>query len=93
MLAVENGAIIGSLITGWDGWRCHLYRLAVREDRRGLGVARALLAAAEQRGAREGAHRIDAMVLEDNGLGQSAWSALGYASQPEWRRWVKPVTP
>lgn len=91
VLAVERDEIIGSLIAGWDGWRSSLYRLAVREDRRGQGVARALLATAEQRFAALGSRRVDAMVLEDNALGQAAWRALGYAPQPQWRRWVKGV--
>ena len=36
-----------------------------------------------------GSRRVDAMVLEDNALGQGAWRALGYVPQPQWRRWVK----
>ena len=30
ILAEHDGELIGSIIAGWDGWRCHLYRLAVR---------------------------------------------------------------
>ena len=30
ILAENDGELIGSVIAGWDGWRCHLYRLAVR---------------------------------------------------------------
>lgn len=89
LLAVEGEDIVGSVIAGWDGWRCHLYRFAVREDRRRHGIARRLVAAAEGRFASHGARRVDAMVLEGNALGHAAWTALGYAPQPEWRRWVK----
>ena len=92
VLAVESDQIIGSVIAGWDGWRCHLYRIAVRQDRRCQGVARALIAWAEARFHDVGGHRADAMVLQDNALGQAAWSSLGYAPQEEWRRWVKRVT-
>jgi hypothetical protein len=28
--AEHDGEFIGSIVAGWDGWRCHLYRLAVR---------------------------------------------------------------
>jgi ribosomal protein S18 acetylase RimI-like enzyme len=89
ILAVAGEEIVGSVIAGWDGWRCHLYRVAVRQDWRRRGVSRALIAEAEHRFAAYGAHRVDAMVLEDNTLGHSAWTALGYSPQPEWRRWVK----
>lgn len=31
----------------------------------------------------------DPDVREQNGLGRSFWSAAGFVSQPEWRRWVR----
>ena len=77
------------MVAGWDGWRCHLYRLAMRPERRRQGIGAALLAAAEQRFAALGGRRADAMVLDDNALGAKAWAAAGYAPQPEWSRWVK----
>ena len=89
ILAEDARGIAGSLIAGWDGWRCHLYRLAVRPDRRRQGIGTALLDAAEHRLAALGARRVDAMVLADNDLGQQAWVAAGYEPQPEWSRWVK----
>lgn len=89
ILAVAGTEIVGSVIAGWDGWRTHLYRVAVREDWRRCGISRALMAGAEQRFATAGSRRADAMVLEDNAQGQAAWRALGYAPQHEWRRWVK----
>lgn len=86
-----DGRIVGSLISGWDGWRAHLYRLAVHPDVRRQGLARRLLTHAEDRLVALGASRIDAMVLEGNDLGQSLWKGSGYESQSEWRRWVRPV--
>ena len=87
----EEGRVVGSLISGWDGWRAHLYRLAVHPDVRRQGLARRLLDHAETRLVTLGAGRIDAMVLEGNDLGQSLWTSSGYESQAEWRRWVRPV--
>ncbi len=91
LLADEDGQIVGSLIIGWDGWRCHLYRFAVHPDRRRRGIGRALLDTAERRFAGFGGHRVDAMVLADNAIAHPAWAAAGYAPQPEWVRWVKPL--
>jgi ribosomal protein S18 acetylase RimI-like enzyme len=34
ILAVDGDKIVGTVIAGWDGWRCHLYRLAVSPGRR-----------------------------------------------------------
>jgi ribosomal protein S18 acetylase RimI-like enzyme len=89
LLAVEQDEVVGSLIAGFDGWRCHVYRFAVRPDRRRRGIGKALLEAAEERFRQFGGRRVDAMVLDDNTLAHHAWSAGGYAAQPEWRRWVK----
>src|SRR3954451_6212674 len=76
LLAVAGDESVGTVIAGWDGWRCHLYRVAVRQDWRRRGVVRDLMEAAEQRFLDAGGRRADAMVLEGNKLGQTAWSAL-----------------
>jgi ribosomal protein S18 acetylase RimI-like enzyme len=94
IVAVDDaGRIVGSLIAGWDGWRAHLYRLAVHPDIRRQGVATELLRRAEARLRALGATRIDAMVLDANGLGQALWTGSGYTRQEEWRRWVRPMPP
>jgi ribosomal protein S18 acetylase RimI-like enzyme len=93
LLAERDGALAGTVIAGFDGWRCHLYRLAVHPAHRRRGVATALLAAAEERFAALGGRRGDAMVLDENALAHRTWSAAGYAREPQWSRWVKPLTP
>jgi ribosomal protein S18 acetylase RimI-like enzyme len=91
ILALDGEQLVGSIIAGWDGWRCHLYRLAVAPDRRRSGLGRALVEAAERRFAGFGATRVDAMVLDQNLVAHGAWSALGYQPQGEWSRWVRPL--
>jgi ribosomal protein S18 acetylase RimI-like enzyme len=91
LVADRAGRVVGTVIAGWDGWRAHLYRLAVHPDVRRKGVGAALLDAAAQRLAGLGATRIDAMVLDHNELGQHVWRASGFTAQAEWRRWVRPV--
>ncbi|CAL9282316.1 GNAT family N-acetyltransferase [Streptomyces sp. SudanB25_2051] len=87
-----DGELAGTVIAGFDGWRCHLYRLAVHPLRRRRGVGTALLAAAEERFTRLGGRRADAMVLDRNTSAHPAWRAAGYAPEPQWSRWVKPLT-
>jgi ribosomal protein S18 acetylase RimI-like enzyme len=91
VLAVQGDAIVGSLIAGWDGWRFHLYRLAVAPTARRRGIARLLLDAAEERFRAAGATRVDAMVLDGNVEAHPFWAAAGYTPQAEWSRWVKPL--
>lgn len=91
LVAEIDGHLVGTLIAGWDGWRAHLYRLAVHPDHRRQGIARTLLTRAEERMRELGAFRADAMVLDDNQLAAPAWVAAGYHLQPQWSRWVKPL--
>ena len=91
IVAVEGAEIVGTVIAGWDGWRCHLYRLAVRPSRRRQGIGQALVTAAENRFRALGGTRADAMVLNDNDRAHHIWKAAGYHRQPEWSRWVKPL--
>ena len=91
ILAVDGERIVGTVIAGWDGWRCHLYRLAVAPGRRREGIARALVTAAEERFRILGGTRVDAMVLDDNDRAHRIWQACGYRRQEEWSRWIKPL--
>lgn len=91
IVAEYDGVLVGSVIAGWDGWRYHLYRLAVHPAHRRRGVGRELLKAAEARLRDLGAQRLDAMVLDANDLGHHIWSANAYERQDDWSRWIKPA--
>ena len=86
LVAEIEGTVVGTLIVGWDGWRCHLYRLVVEPNSRRLGVARELAAAAMERAQGFGAARLDASVDPDNEPAVLFWESIGY-SLDHGRRW------
>jgi ribosomal protein S18 acetylase RimI-like enzyme len=74
LVGVERGAVVGSLVAGWDGWRGGFYRLAVAPGarRRGLGTA-----------------RISVIVDADDRSACAFWDAVGYVLQPDRARYVR----
>src|SRR5438552_17901502 len=60
LVAVEEGAIVGSVIGGWDGWRGASCRLAGAPEVRREGIPRHLGPAAGRAGRLQGARRVSA---------------------------------
>ena len=87
LVAVTDGRLVGTLIVGWDGWRCHLYRLAVEESVRRSGIAGALVAEARRRASDHGAVRIDAMVNTDTPGAVAFWENAGFSADSHDGRW------
>jgi len=88
-VAEEDGALVGTLIAGYDGWRGHLYRMAVHPNVRRRGIARDLVTEAEEHLRAIGCKRIDAHVLAEEEHAVAFWEACGYSRQAEIGRFVK----
>jgi ribosomal protein S18 acetylase RimI-like enzyme len=78
LVAEEYGRLVGSIIGGWDGWRGHIYRLAVHPDVRRRGLARSLTAEIERRLRAKGAVRIYALAATKQEMGVKFWESLPY---------------
>lgn len=89
LVAVANARIVGSLLTGWDGWRFSLYRLAVSTDHRRKGIGNRLVEEAVERAATVGARRVDAMVAAENEEAATFWAAVGFQPNPRYLRWER----
>jgi ribosomal protein S18 acetylase RimI-like enzyme len=90
LIVVEcDGAVVGSLIAAWDGWRGSFYRLAVRPERRRQGIATALLREGEDRLRTRGAVRLTAIVASDDPTAISFWHARSYTRQLDRARFVR----
>ena len=70
--------IVGSIIATFDGWRAAVYRLAVHPEHQRKGVAKQLIAAAEDRLRGLGAKRVAANVVGDRDAAVATWSSAGF---------------
>ncbi len=89
LVADASGALVGSLIAVWDGWRASFYRLAVDPGRRREGIATTLLHEGERRLQACGAIRLTAIVAGSDATATSFWQAAGYTRQPDQTRFVR----
>jgi ribosomal protein S18 acetylase RimI-like enzyme len=85
----RDDAIVGALIAAFDGWRGNLYRLAVKHSHRREGIARALVAAGEERLHELGAPKVTALVGRGDTQAEGLWRAAGYKDDVEIGRWVR----
>jgi len=84
LVAVADGAIVGSVMAGYDGHRGWLYYLASDPARRGEGIGRRLVEAAEDRLLDMGCPKVQLMVRPDNNTARGFYGALGYETFETW---------
>jgi ribosomal protein S18 acetylase RimI-like enzyme len=79
LVTVDAGAIVASVMAGYEGHRGWLNYLAVAPDRRRQGLGRALLAEAERRLAAAGCPKVNLQVRADNAGAVAFYRSVGYA--------------
>lgn len=89
LVAERDGALVGSLIAAWDGWRGSFYRLAVDPALRRRGLATALVGEGEQRLVERGAVRLTAIAVDEDPVALAFWTSAGYARQSHRARFVR----
>jgi ribosomal protein S18 acetylase RimI-like enzyme len=88
-VAVIDQQIVGSVLGTFDGWRGHLYRLAVHPSHRRRGIARALVRRVEEMFTAWGVTRVLAFVERDQPPALRFWEAVGYAPDDRVLRHVR----
>jgi ribosomal protein S18 acetylase RimI-like enzyme len=89
LVAELDGRLVGTVISGWDGWRGSIYRLAVHPRHRRQGLARQLLSEAESRLTKLGAKPMQAIVVASDQRAAGFWTTSGWDEQVDRLRFVK----
>ena len=77
--AVNNGKVIGVILTGHDGRRAIIHHLCVHPDYRRRGIAGHLVSLAEEALRKEGIQKIFGLVFKDNEPANMFWEQQGYS--------------
>jgi ribosomal protein S18 acetylase RimI-like enzyme len=91
LVAATDGRIVGSVISGWDGWRGNIYRLAVTPEYRRRGIARQLVEEISTALFNKGAARLTALVEHEHPWAIGFWESLrdlGYERDPRFVRYI-----
>jgi ribosomal protein S18 acetylase RimI-like enzyme len=91
LVAEQDGAVVGTLIAAFDGWRGNMYRLAVESAHRRRGLALALVRAGEASLRARGARRVTALVGRGDAAAEGLWAAAGYTDDRDIGRWVRNI--
>lgn len=87
LVAEIDGRVVGAVIATWDGWRGHLYRLAVAPEHRRRGIGLALVREGERRLRARGAPKAIAPVGRGDERAERLWAAAGYELDATVGRW------
>ncbi len=89
LVAEIDGAVVGVLICGWDGWRGSMYRLGVLPEHRRAGIGRALVEAGHARLRALGAVRAGLQLADGEEAATGLWTAAGWAHDRTVARWAR----
>jgi ribosomal protein S18 acetylase RimI-like enzyme len=94
LAAHEDDHLIATVMVGFDGHRAWVYYLAVAEHRRGQGLGRTMMQAAEDWVRERGAPKLQLMVRDTNAAAAGFYEALGYSREPVavFSRWLNSQT-
>ncbi len=76
---VQDGKIIGVILTGHDGRRGIIHHMCVHPAYRRMGIAGHLVSLAEDALKKEGIQKVFGLVFKDNGPANAFWEQQGYS--------------
>jgi ribosomal protein S18 acetylase RimI-like enzyme len=80
-VALDDQAVIGTVMAGYDGHRGWIYSIAVAPSYRKKGLGSSLLAFAEQKLSELGCMKINLQIMKGNEVVESFYLANGYQTE------------
>ncbi len=80
-VALDDRAVIGTIMAGYDGHRGWIYSMAVAPKYRKQGLGSSMLAFAEQKLAEIGCMKINLQIMEGNEAVENFYLANGYHTE------------
>ena len=77
--ALNDGKIVGVILTGHDGRRAIVHHMCVHKDYRRMGIAAHLVSLAEKALKEEGIQKVFGLVFKDNDNANEFWEKQGYS--------------
>ena len=78
-VAVSGGAVIGTVMAGYDGHRGWIYSVAVSPAYRRQGIGSQLVSFAERALARKGCVKVNLQIMEGNESVSAFYASLGFS--------------
>lgn len=82
-VAVEDGRIVGAVLSGHDGRRALIYHLAVQKDHERQGIGGQLLDNVLRALKEEGIQKVALVVLSHNKKGNAFWEKNGFPKRED----------
>jgi ribosomal protein S18 acetylase RimI-like enzyme len=92
LIAEENGALVGTVIGGFDGRRGMVYHLAVAASHRRRGIAQQLMTELEKRLVAKGCIRCYLLVHADNAEARALYEKINWALMADDVMYAKDLT-
>ena len=83
VVAVKDGAIVGSILCGHDGRRGCLYHVCVREDCRMQGIGKSMVVYCMDALEREHISKVSLIAFMKNDIGNAFWKGIGWTKRED----------
>ncbi len=82
-VAVEQGGIIGVILTGHDGHRSYISHTAVSPTHQRRGIGKRLVETALKALKEQGIHKVNLVAFARNEKGNAFWENMGFTQRPD----------